>query len=147
MIEAERARDEVQKDVTNALGAQLPDGRGWELDEAFPRWERDPLSDDESGTVAVPWTWHGMNEGLLGLAATHREVTLRGLTVVTERGQDLLCQRYVDWLPALQQAGIVLFTRPIVQSTREFSTQELDDDPDLADLVAEVATLREALGP
>jgi hypothetical protein len=142
MIDADRARSEVEKDVAAALGGQLPDGNGFSIDDAFPEWEVNPMADDGSNTVAVPWTWHGMNEGLLGLAATHREVTLRGVTVLTERGPDLMCQRYVDWLPALQQAGIVLFTRPIVESTRPFSADELAD-PDLKGLVDEIAALRQ----
>jgi len=147
MIEAERARDEVQKDVEAALSEQLRPGRGFALDEVFSAWLQDPLQDDAGSVVVVPWTWHGENEGLLGLAATHREVTLRGITIVSEQGPELLCQRYVDWLPALQQAGIVLFTRPIVQSTREFAAEELADSEDLANAVDEIATLRQTLGP
>ena len=148
MIEAERARDEVEKDVTGALGEQLPDGRGFALDEAFPNWLLDPLADDGSDTIAVPWTWHGRNEGLFQLAATHREVTLRGITVVTDGGTDLICQRYIDWLPALQEAGIVLYTRPIVASTREFDPNVLEaNEGGVGDLVKEIAALRKTFDP
>jgi|GEM_PF-3855442 len=146
MIDPNVAINAVEEDVAVALREQLPDGEGFALDDAFPGWADNPLSDSDSTAVVIPWRWDGRNAGLLGLAATRRPITVRGVTIVTEDRDELLCQRYVDWLPALSQAGIALFTRPIVELSTVYTDEELRETPELAEALDEIQRVRDQFG-
>ena len=145
MIDPEVAIDAVAEDVAAALREQLPEGEGFHLDEAHPRLREDPLSDAEGTAVVVPWVWDGVNAGVLGLAPTNRRVQVRGVTIVTEGRDGLLCQRYVDWLPVLTQAGITIFTRPIVELATVYGEDELRRSPELAEALDEIERAKSRL--
>jgi len=170
MIDIEKAKRAVRRDVTRALQDQLPAGEGWSFDQAFPEWEDNPPRNSDDSAVVVSWTWEGTNEGLLDLAPTHRPVKVRGITVVTEgpprpvEEQDpdedfseLRCHRYVDWLAVLEEAGIMVYTRPIEEFDRRFRRRADLDPDDAAEVEAALAEnpelevalteLRDALGP
>jgi hypothetical protein len=142
MIRAREAIDQVQRDVESALREQLPGGEGFALAAEFESLADDPLANAEETTIVVPWTWQGVNEGLLGLAPTRRPVTVRGVTVVTEGRDELMCERYVDWLPALAEAGIMISTRPIVDIRSVYSQEQIDEAPELRDALEELDRLR-----
>ncbi len=146
MIEIDQAIELVQIDVSSALQDQLPEGEGFALDEDFDGWRDDPLRDTDQTRMVVPWTWSGINAGLLGLDATGKPVVVRGVTIVTEAHGQFLCHRYVDWLPALSQAGIVLFTRPLRPITERYDEGELLEVPDYAAAAKEIAEVRERFG-
>jgi hypothetical protein len=170
MVDVSRAIKAVRFDVASALDTQLSEGEGWKVDEEFTAWEDDPPRNGDSSAVVIAWTWNGTNDGLFGLARTGRHVTVRGLTVVTDAPpddppvdvdpdddsdfRDLRCHRYVDWLPALAQAGITLFTRPIVELDPRFRqprepgsaddlevTAVLEENPELAEALEELEVL------
>ena len=141
------AIEQVEADVRSALGEQLPDGEGFALDDDFAAWRDGPFANPEQTTMAVPWTWRGRNGGLLGLDATNKEVLVRGLTVVEEGDGEFLCRRYVDWLPALEQAGILLFSRPIRSIDERYGSGALDEIPEYAEAMEEIARARARVGP
>jgi hypothetical protein len=145
-IDVDQALELVQIDVQSALQDQLPDGEGFALDDDFDGWRDDPFADDDQTKVVVPWTWSGLNAGLLGLDATNAPVVVRGLTIVFEDGGNHLCHRYVDWLPALAQAGIILFTRPLRSITEKYDEDELREIPEYAAAAEEIAEIRERFG-
>jgi hypothetical protein len=142
MIDPHDAREAVEHDVATALERQLPGGEGFALATDVPDLEDNPMGNEGSTAIAVPWTWHGRNEGLLGLAGTQRFVTVRGITIVTEGAGELLCQRYVDWLPVLSEAGLELSTRPIVDIRTAYDEDELRATPELAEALDEIDRLR-----
>jgi hypothetical protein len=146
MIDVSVALELVEADVRNALQDQLPDGEGFAVDEQFDGWRDNPLADGDQTKVVVPWTWSGVNAGLLGLDATGAPVLVRGLTVIFEDGDDHLCHRYVDWLPVLAQAGLILFTRPLRSITERYSEEELLEIPDYQAAAEEIAAVREQFG-
>ncbi len=146
MIEVDVALELVEADVRNALQEQLPDGEGFALDDAFEGWRDNPFADADHTKVVVPWTWSGRNAGLLGLDATGAPVVVRGLTVIFEDGDQHLCHRYVDWLPVLAQAGLILFTRPLRPITERYSEEDLLAIPDYRSAAEEIAAVREQFG-
>jgi hypothetical protein len=140
------AMEQVEADVRSAFTEQLPDGEGFQLDEEFDAWRDDPFQSSDTTKVVVPWTWSGRNAGLLGLDATNREVVLRGITVIEEDGDGFLCRRYVDWLPAFEQAGLVMFTRPIRSIDERYGEGELRGIPEYEEAMEEIARVRDDLG-
>ena len=133
------AIEQVEADVRSALGEQLPDGEGFGLDDDdFDAWRDDPFQSSDATKVVVPWTWSGRNAGLFGLDATNREVVLRGITVVEEDGDGFLCRRYVDWLPAFEQAGLVMYTRPIRSIDERYGPGELSGIPEYEEALEEI---------
>jgi hypothetical protein len=149
MIDAADALAQVELDVSNALQEQLPDGEGFALDaDVYERWRDDPFTTQERTYLVVPWTWSGRNAGLLGLDGTGNEVVVNGLTVIFEDEDGaVLCQRYVDWLPALQQAGVILFTRPIRSLSERVDEDALMAIPEYADAVREIREAEERSKP
>ena len=140
------AIEQVEADVRSALGEQLPDGEGFGLDQDFEAWRDEPLANPEQTGMAVPWTWHGRNAGLFGLDATNREVVVHGMTVVEEDGGTFVCRRYVDWLPAMEQAGLIMFTRPIRPIEERYEPGALDGIPEYDEAMGEIARVRDELG-
>ena len=146
-IDVELALELVRADVENALREQLPDGEGYDYDRArFDGWRDNPFTNSDQTAFVVPWTWRGRNAGLLGLDATGLPVIVNGVTVVYEDGDNHLCHRYVDWLPVLQQAGLVLFTRPLRPVTEKYDEGELMEVPEYAAAAQEIAEIRERYG-
>ncbi len=146
MIDVSAALELVEADVRSALGEQLPDGDGFALEDAFDGWRDNPLADNDQTQVVVPWTWSGINAGLLGLDATGAPVMVRGLTVVFESDGTHLCHRYVDWLPALAQAGLILYTRPIRSVTDRYDERSMLQVPQYAAAAHEIAEARARFG-
>ncbi|MFL6203890.1 MAG: hypothetical protein ACJ739_00920 [Acidimicrobiales bacterium] len=140
------AIEQVEADVRSAFSEQLPEGEGFALDDDFAAWRESPFANPEQTAMAVPWTWSGRNAGLLGLDATNAEVVVRGMTVIEEDGGgSLQCRRYVDWLPALEQAGIVIFTRPIRSIDERYGTGELSGIPEYEEAMEEISRVRKDL--
>jgi len=145
-MDVSTAIDLVKADVDGALAEQLPDGEGFELDPEFDGWRDDPFASTEATKLAVPWIWHGRNAGLFGLDATNREVVVRGLTVIEEDSGSFLCRRYVDWLPVLAQAGLIIYTRPIRSIDERYGPGELTGIPEYEEAVDEIRRVREQVG-
>ena len=137
-MDVSTAIEQVRADVASALGEQLPEGEGFDLDDDFDAWRDDPFQSSESTKIVVPWTWSGRNAGLFGLDATNREVVVRGITVIEEDGDEFLCRRYVDWLPVLAQAGLIIFTRPIRSIDERYGSGELSEIAEYEEALEEI---------
>jgi hypothetical protein len=144
-MDVSTALELVEADVRNAFGEQLPDGEGFDVDRDFDGWRDAPFETSDHSKVVVPWTWGGRNSGLLGLDATNRDVLIHGITVIEEDGGSFLCRRYVDWLPALGQAGILLDTRPIRPIDERYGPGELSAIPEYEEALEEIARVRAEL--
>ena len=68
------------------------------------------------------------------------------LWIVTEDPGGLLLHQYVDWLPTLNEAGLAVFTRPIVELSTVYSETELRETPELSAAMDELAELRNEFG-
>jgi hypothetical protein len=145
-MDTSTAIEQVEADVRSALGEQLPDREGFAVDDEHEGWHDSPFATDDGSKVVVPWIWRGVNNGLLGLDATGKEVIVRGITVIEEDGDAFLCRRYVDWLPALEQAGIVLYTRPIRSIDQRYGPGQLSDIPEYEEAMQEIARAQDSTG-
>ncbi len=145
-MDTDTAIERVAEDVRAALGEQLPDREGFAIDDEYEGWRDTPFATADESKVVVPWVWRGVNNGLLGLDSTGKEVVVRGITVIEEDGDQFLCRRYVDWLPALEQAGIVLYTRPIRSIDQRYGPGQLSDIPEYEEAMQEIARAQESAG-
>jgi hypothetical protein len=137
---------QVEDDVRAALREQLPDGEGFAIDTDFSEWPGAPLATEDRTAMAVPWTWSGINAGLLGLDGTGAEVVVHGLTVIEEDGpSSFLCRRYVDWLPALEMAGIIIYSRPIRSIYQRYNPDDLAAIGEYQEALEEIARVREEI--
>ncbi len=74
-----------------------------------------PLSEDESSSVAVVWTWRGLHDRpTQGISATDVEVTVEGVTVVSGRPGNRSYRRFIDWSDVWSQIGLSIGTRPVI---------------------------------
>ena len=137
-MDVSTAIEQVEADVRSAFLGQLPDGEGFALDDDFDAWRDDPFQSAESTKMVVPWTWSGRNAGLFGLDATNRDVVVRGITVIEEDGDGFLCRRYVDWFPAFEQAGLIMYTRPIRSIDERYGPGELSGIPEYDEALEEI---------
>lgn len=81
------------------------------------------FADEEVGADGVSvlaWEWPVRHVGSLqGTPATGRELTLRGVTIVDGRGDEVLFSRYIDWLALYAELGAVTIARPAVDDRSE----------------------------
>jgi hypothetical protein len=108
------ARERVERDVHKGLGGMGAfDVRKDEGDIGFRPVEEfgaEPLSNGE--WTAVAWEFVGTHTGaFLGIEATHRQVTIQGVTLVASKGDEF--QRYIHLPGLLGQLGVTL-TRPTI---------------------------------
>ena len=119
MIDPGLATELVQRDVELALAEVFDAGDGGGFRLAEPGGNSEPITNKD--VTAVAWTWTGTHTGrsaLLPYQRTGRQVTVEGVTLVTE-GEDGEPQfhRHVDWVGALGQIGITLTDRPVFDET------------------------------
>jgi hypothetical protein len=84
---------------------------------------------DDGGLVAVVWTYVGRPhpDGQFLGVRLHEPLTLRGITLVQESPeQGIRFRWYIDWLDALNRAGLNAALRPVFDGRQ----------PDLDDLQA-----------
>jgi hypothetical protein len=109
----------VRDDVERGMGAWLLaddeiDGAGFRLLEPFDS-EEVPINSTQTGTVVIPWAWRGRHDGdVMGFAPTGRVIDVHGVTLVRDTDDGPTYSRFVDWVSALGQMGVGLFSRPIV---------------------------------
>ena len=90
------------------------DGAGFRLLEPFDR-EEVPINSSQTGTVVIPWAWRGRHDGdVMGFAPTGRVVDVHGVTLVRDTDDGPKYSRFVDWISALAQMGVGLFSRPVI---------------------------------
>jgi len=116
MPEIDAAEELVRQDVEQGIGGWLNsaadvDLAGFRVLEPFVG---DPISNAETGTVAVPWAWVGRHEGeVMGYLPTGNVVEVRGISVVRDTDDGPAFSRFVDWVGVLAQIGVSFTTRPI----------------------------------
>jgi hypothetical protein len=115
----EEAVNMVQRDVEQGIGAWLVpaddvDGAGFRVQARFER-DGGRLGNGDTGTTAVPWAFRGRHEyDVMGFLPTGRVVDVQGVTIVHETPDGPQFARFVDWVGALSQMGVSLFTRPVL---------------------------------
>jgi hypothetical protein len=146
VIDPQQAVDAVREDLGAVLGRWLPPadeaGHGFSVPEPFAFVGESGLRNEEGSVAVVPWEWRGVNgEGLFGLDPTFAPVTVRGTTIVAEprEGGELVFSRYIDWLDVLAQAGVAVYTRPIVDIRHGFDAAALAEVPEMAEALRLVA--------
>jgi hypothetical protein len=120
MPDPSEAIELVARDVESGMGEWLRadvdslERAGFRVLEEFAR-DENGIRGAESGTVAVPWAWVGRHDAdVMGFAPTGRVIELRGVTMVRDTEDGPAFTRFVDWITALGQMGISLWTRPVV---------------------------------
>lgn len=119
MPEPGEALELVIEDVTRGIGEWLRadddiPGSGFRLLEPFER-DAEQLRNAETGTVVVPWGWTGRHDGdVMGVTPTGRIIDIHGVTLVRDTEQGPQFSRFVDWISALGQMGVGLFSRPVI---------------------------------
>jgi len=68
-------------------------------------------------TSAIEWRYELVHSGeFAGIPATNRTVTLEGVTLVRQDGDQWLHRRYIDWLSLFGQLGLTLSGKPAVDA-------------------------------
>jgi hypothetical protein len=143
MPDPEEARELVRQDVEIGFGSWLRsdadvDRAGFRILEPFDA-ETEPIMNHESGTVVIPWAWVGRHEAVesdddggphppadaMGYLPTGRVVEVRGVTLVRDTEDGPAFSRFVDWVSALADIGVVVSPRPV--------TDEVPPSIDLSD--------------
>jgi hypothetical protein len=132
MLEAEEIVREVENDVTSVLHERLsPDdveGGGFNLADPAPFTRELAIQDQDGRVAAVAWEWKGIDTGLFDAQRffpTREEVTVRGVTLVSEGPEGPLFNRYIDWLDVFTQVGIMVSPRPIVDVHKFWDEEDL----------------------
>lgn len=132
---AEAVRDDVATVLEDVLPAGDDDGAGFRVPDPFTVVAETGIRNDDGSVAVVPWEWTGVNaRGLFGLDPTFRRITVRGTTIVSEEGGTPMFRRYIDWLDVLAQAGVAVYTRPIVDVRQGFDLTSLEAIPELAEV-------------
>ena len=119
MPEPREAEDLVRRDVEEGIGSWLladesVEGAGFRLLEDLGL-EDGHLTNSDAGTVAIPWGYRGRHErDVMGLLPTGRIIDIKGVTLVHETSDGPRFSRFVDWIGALGQMGVGLFSRPVL---------------------------------
>ena len=102
----------VELDIANGFESIFPAIGGFSIAEPFAG--TDEVSNDRLGVVA--WEWDGQDTlGFNGLFPTDKPVTVRGVTVVEQRGAEgPLFHRYIDWIGVVGQLGLAFVGRPSI---------------------------------
>ncbi|MGH9275341.1 MAG: hypothetical protein ACRDZU_11905 [Acidimicrobiales bacterium] len=108
-------RDDVERGMGDWLRADEEiDGAGFRLLEPFDV-EDVPINSAQTGTVVIPWAWVGRHDGdVMGFTPTGRVIDLHGVTIVRDTDDGPRYSRFVDWVSALGQMGVGLFSRPVI---------------------------------
>jgi hypothetical protein len=130
MLQAEQIVEEVRKDVEIVLRERLSpiEGGGFTLAEPAAFASELAIQDQEGRVAAVAWEWKGADVGLFDqqrFFPTQEEVTVRGVTLVSEGPEGPLFHRYIDWLDVFTQVGIMVSPRPIVDVHKVWDDEEL----------------------
>ncbi|MFZ6005134.1 MAG: hypothetical protein ACOYXM_14505 [Actinomycetota bacterium] len=130
MPEALDAHDLVRQDVERGIGEWLRaddevDSPGFRLLEPFDD-PSDPLVSPNTGTVAVPWAWVGRHvHDVMGYLPTDRVIEVRGVTIVRDTESGPAFSRFVDWVSALAQMGVVVSSRAVTDEPSVIKDAEL----------------------
>lgn len=108
-------RDDVERGMGEWLRADTGiDGSGFRLLEPFDA-EEVPINSTQTGTVVIPWAWLGRHDGdVMGVTPTGRVIEVHGVTLVRDTDDGPRYSRFVDWVSALGQMGVGLFSRPVI---------------------------------
>jgi len=114
MPDPSEALELVQRDVEQGVGEWLSpdnvDNAGFRVLEPFDR-EPNPIAAPDGGPVAIPWAWVGRHTGdVMGYLPTGQIVEVRD----TEKGPAF--SRFIDWVGALGDMGVTVFTRPVTDA-------------------------------
>lgn len=117
MPDPSEALELVQRDVERGVGEWLSpddvDGAGFRVLEPFDR-EPNPIAAPDGGPVAIPWAWVGRHTGdVMGYLPTGQIVEVRGVTLVRDTEKGPAFSRFIDWVGALGDMGVTVFTRPV----------------------------------
>jgi hypothetical protein len=115
--------EEVESDVRDALGQAFP-GR---FDLVAPFGDFLPIEDANANVTVVPWIWRGRHEETFFEARpTGNLVEVTGVTMVTQKGSEILYHRIVDWQTLYRQIGFLMVCRrPRSPETEEFDTIDI----------------------
>lgn len=132
--DVERALHAVSQDLADGF-AGIFDGQGGVL--PVGRFAEEAVGTVSDTVSVLAWEWPVRHVGpLQGTPATHRELTLRGVTVIerrssvidrgdtviereeTEADGNLLFSRYIDWLALYAELGALSIARPQVDDRR-----------------------------
>jgi hypothetical protein len=133
---------EVRDDVTQQFEQYFePIGEGFEQDAGFGDNGVVTGTSSKGTFTFVRWRWTGLHTGRVSrfdgerpddrlrpyfmAQGTGNQVTVEGLTVLEQRGEDVYARRFVDWLSVYSQMGIITPGRPIPRTSTE-----LRDPPD-----------------
>jgi hypothetical protein len=109
----------VMDDVERGMRAWLSvdddlEASGFRLLEPFDR-EPDQFRNDETGTAVIVWAYRGRHAGdIMGIVPTGRIIDVHGVTIVRDTEEGPRYSRFVDWITALGEMGVGLFSRPII---------------------------------
>jgi hypothetical protein len=70
--------------------------------------------------TVLAWEWPVQHIGHLQLTpATGKTLTIRGVTLIDDRGPERVFSRYIDWLALYAEIGAVTIARPPVDSRED----------------------------
>ena len=137
-IEPAVAVEVVRGDVESVLGTRLSsdvENGGFTLAEPAAFTNEIPIQDPDGRVSAIAWEWKGIDVGLFNdpeleeqhrvFAPTGAEVTVRGVTLVTQTDDGPILHRYIDWLDVFTQVGITISPRPIIDVRRAWTDEQL----------------------
>jgi hypothetical protein len=108
----------AQEDIVGGLSPAFEpvdddDGNGFEQSKHFR--DMTTIADENGEVAAVVWTYRCRHVDWFGTVPPTGEVlTIRGTTVVDNRGGETLFHRYVDWLAVYGDLGYTLYQRQMV---------------------------------
>jgi hypothetical protein len=77
--------------------------------------------------TAVEWAFDAQHiESFGGIPATNREVTIHGVTIVRQRGDNTTFRRYVDWAGLMSDLGVTASFRPAFEKMEEIPNIRLE---------------------
>lgn len=112
----------VAEDLTEGFGSIFEEREPLRPVGLFENELVGTMPDAESGVSLVAvlaWEWPVRHVGYLqGTPATLRDVTLRGMTVIDDRGDGRQLARYIDWLGLYAELGALSIARPLVEDRK-----------------------------
>jgi hypothetical protein len=78
---------------------------------------RADLTNADHTATAVVWEFPCRHTGIFqGLNATHKDLTVRGTTIVQQDGDVTLFRRFIDWAEVMTGLGMYASFRPTISS-------------------------------